>query len=419
MNAPADGGRIAVMHGVRTPFVKVATAFKAYSARELAVHSVNALLDHAQLPAEQVDELIFGNVIPDPRTPHLAREIVFASGLPAGVRALTIVDNCITGTSALAAVMADIRTGRARVGIAGGVESMSNAPVLFTRGAARKFIDVATARSLGGRLGAFVRLRPGDFWPDPPALAEPSTGLTMGEHCELMVKEWSIGRREQDALACRSHHNAHAATVDGRLPGEIAALGGIQHDGLIRPDTSVEQLAGLSTVFDRSPAGTITAGSSSPLTDGAASLLLMSEERAGREGREPLAFVKAMVNASIDPADGLLMGPGIAVPQLLDATGLTLADMDVVEMHEAFAGQVLCNLKAWELGWKRPAIGRVAVEQLNPLGSSIAIGHPFAATGVRIVVTLANELARRSGRYGLVSICGAGATAVAMILERP
>jgi acetyl-CoA acetyltransferase family protein len=419
VNAPGDGGRIAIMDGVRTPFVKVATVFKDYSARELAVHSVNALLDHAQLPAEQVDELIFGNVIPDPRTPHLAREIVFASRLPASVRALTMVDNCITGTSALAAVMADIHTRRARVGIAGGVESMSNPPILFTRGAARKFIDVATARSLGGRLGAFVRLRPGDFWPDPPALAEPSTGLTMGEHCELMVKEWSIGRREQDALACRSHYNAHAATVDGRLPAEIAALGGIQRDGLIRPDTSVEQLAGLSTVFDRSPAGTITAGSSSPLTDGAASLLLMSEERAGREGREPLAFVKAMVNASIDPADGLLMGPGIAVPQLLDATGLTLADMDVVEIHEAFAGQVLCNLRAWELGWKWPAIGRVAAEQLNPLGSSIAIGHPFAATGVRIVVTLVNELARRSGRYGLVSICGAGATAVAMILERP
>jgi acetyl-CoA acetyltransferase family protein len=417
--ASGDGGRIAIMDGVRTPFMKVGAVFKHYSARDLAVHCVDALLDHAELPAEQVDELIFGNVIPDPRTPHLAREIVFASRLPAGVRALTLVDNCITGTSALAVGMADIQIGRARVAIAGGVESMSNAPVLFTRGAARKFVDLATARNLGGRLGAFLRLRPGDFWPDPPALAEPSTGLTMGEHCELMVKEWSIGRREQDALACRSHHNAHIAMEDGRLPAEITPLDGIQRDGLIRPDTSVEQLAGLPAVFDPSPAGTITAGSSSPLTDGAASLLLMSEERAGREGREPLAFIKSMVNASIDPADGLLMGPGVAVPQLLDEIGLTLADMDVVEMHEAFAGQVLCNLKAWELGWKWPAIGRVAVEQLNPLGSSIAVGHPFAATGVRIVVTLANELKRRSGRYGLVSICGAGATAVAMILERP
>ena len=419
VSAPGNGGRIAIVDGVRTPFAKVGTVFKDYSAKELAVHCVNALLDRAELPAEQVDELIFGNVILDPRVPHLAREIVFASRLPVDVRALTIVDNCITGTSALAAVMADIQTGRARVGIAGGVESMSNSAVLFTRGAARKFVELATTRSLGGRLAAFLRLRPGDFWPDPPALAEPSTGLTMGEHCELMVKEWSIGRQEQDALACRSHHNAHAATQDGRLPAEIAALGGIQRDGLIRPDTSIEQLAGLSTVFDRSPAGTITAASASPLTDGAASMLLMSEAHAAREGREPLAFVRAMVNASIDPGDGLLMGPGVAVPRLLEQTGLALTDMDVVEMHEAFAGQVLCNLEAWERGWKQPAIGRVAVEQLNPLGSSIAIGHPFAATGVRIVVTLANELKRRSGRYGLVSICGAGATAVAMILERP
>jgi acetyl-CoA acetyltransferase family protein len=414
-----DGGRIAIVAGVRTPFAKMATVFKNYSARELAVHAVNALLDRAELPAEQVDELIFGNVIVDPRMPHLAREIVFASRLPAGVRALTIIDNCITGTSALAAVMADIQTGRARVGVAGGVESMSNPAVLFSRGAAAKFVDLATTRSLGGRLGAFLRLRPRDFWPDPPALAEPSTGLTMGEHCELMVKEWSIGRREQDALACRSHHNAHAASEDGRLAAEIVALDGIQRDGLIRSEASVEQLAGLRPVFDPSPAGSITAGNSSPLTDGAASLLLMSEEHASHEGREPLAFVKAMVDASIDPADGLLMGPGVAVPQLLAQTGLALADMDVVEMHEAFAGQVLCNLKAWELGWKRPAIGRVAQAQLNPLGSSIAVGHPFAATGARIVLTLANELQRRSGRYGLVSICGAGATAVAMILERP
>ncbi len=407
------------MDGVRTPFAKVATIFKNYSARELAVHAVNALLDRAELPAEQVDELIFGNVIVDPRMPHLAREIVFASRLPASVRALTIIDNCITGTSALAAVMADIQTGRARVGMAGGVESMSNPALVFSRGAAAKFVALATSRSFGGRLRALLRLRPGDFWPDPPALAEPSTGLTMGEHCELMVKEWSIGRGEQDALAWRSHRNAHAATEDGRLAAEIAVLDGIQRDGLIRAQASIEQLAGLRPVFDRSPAGTITAGNSSPLTDGAASLLLMSEEHASREGRAPLAFVKAMVNASIDPADGLLMGPGIAVPQLLAQTGLTLAQMDVVEMHEAFAGQVLCNLKAWERGWKQPAIGRVSDEQLNPMGSSIAIGHPFAATGARIVLTLANELQRRGGRYGLLSICGAGATAVAMILERP
>jgi acetyl-CoA acetyltransferase family protein len=418
VNPTGPNGRIAVVDGIRTPFVRAGTAFKDHNAKDLAVHSVDALLDRAELPAEQVDELVFGNVVLDPRTPHLAREIVFASRLPAGVRALTIVDNCITGTSAIAAIMADIQTGRADVGIAGGVESLSNPSLLFTRAASRKFIDMAAARSLGGRLRGALGLRPRDFWPEEPAIAEPSTGLTMGEHCELMVKQWSIGRGEQDALALRSHHNAHEATEDGRLGAEIAVLDGIVRDGLIRPDTTIERLASLPPVFDRSAAGTITAGTSSPLTDGAASVLLMTERRAEGEGREPLAFIKAMGNASIDPADGLLMGPGVAVPRLLDETGLTLADMDVVEMHEAFAGQVLCNLKAWELGWRHGPIGRVASERLNPLGSSIAVGHPFAATGVRIVVTLANELKRRSARYGLVSICGAGATAVAMILER-
>jgi acetyl-CoA acetyltransferase family protein len=419
VNATGPGGRIAIVDGVRTPFVRAGTVFRDFNARDLAVHCVDALLERTGLAVEQVDELIYGNVILDPRMPHLAREIVFASRLPASVRALTIVDNCITGTSAIGVVMADILTGRAEVGIAGGVESLSNPPVLFSRAASRKFIDLTTARSLGARLRAALRLRPGDFWPEAPAIAEPSTGLTMGEHCELMVKQWSIGRAEQDALAFRSHRNAHAATEDGRLTAEIAALDGVDRDGLIRSDTTVEQLAELRPVFDRSSSGTITAGTSSPLTDGAASAVLMSERRAEREGREPLAFIKAMVNASIDPADGLLMGPGLAVPRLLEATGLALADMDLVEMHEAFAGQVLCNLEAWEQGWLMPAIGRVAAERLNPLGSSIAVGHPFAATGVRIVVTLANELARRSGRYGLVSICGAGATAVAMILERP
>jgi acetyl-CoA acetyltransferase family protein len=419
MNATGPGGRIAIVDGVRTPFVRAGTVFRDYNARDLAAHSVDALLERAGLAPEQVDELIYGNVILDPRMPHVAREAVLASGLPASVRALTIVDNCITGTSAIGIVMADIQTGRAEVGIAGGVESLSNPPVLFSRAASRKFIDLTTARNLGGRLRAALRLRPKDFWPEAPAIAEPSTGLTMGEHCELMVKQWSIGRPEQDALAVRSHQNAHAATRDGRLTAEIAALGGIDRDGLVRPDTTVEQLAGLRPVFDRSSAGTITAGSSSPLTDGAASVVLMSERRAEREGREPLAYIKAMVNTSIDPADGLLMGPGLAVPRLLAQTGLALDDMDVVEMHEAFAGQVLCNLKAWELGWLEPPIGRVATDRLNPLGSSIAVGHPFAATGVRIVVTLSNELVRRGARYGLVSICGAGATAVAMILERP
>jgi acetyl-CoA acetyltransferase family protein len=241
----------------------------------------------------------------------------------------------------------------------------------------------------------------------------------MGEHTELTVKEWEIAREEQDEIAYLSHMNAHKATEDGRLKAEIYPLDGHEQDLFIRPDTSLEKLAKLPPVFDRSPAGTITAGNSSPLTDGAAAVLLMSEDRARNENREPLAFIKAFEFAAIDPKDGLLMAPGLAVPRLLRKTGLSLSDMDLIEMHEAFGGQVASNLRAWEKGWKEPAIGRVDRDKLNQLGSSIAVGHPFAATGARIVTTLANEMKRRNARYGLVSICAAGAQASAMILERP
>lgn len=302
--------------------------------------------------------------------------------------------------------------------MAGGVESMSNTAILFNLRASRIFHDLAAARTSGQRLKLLFKLRPSDFKPTSPGITEPSTGLSMGEHTELMVKEWKIPREEQDEIAYRSHMRAHAATEDGRLKAEIVPLDGVEHDLLIRPNTTLEKLAKLPPVFDRSPGGTITAGTSSPLTDGAAAILLMSEERARREGREPLAYIKDVEFAGIDPKDGLLMGPGLTVPRLLRRNGLDLADNEIVEMHEAFAGQVACNLRAWEQGWKEPAIGPVDEEKLNPLGSSIAVGHPFAATGIRIITTLANEMKRRGAKRGLVSICGAGATAAAMILER-
>lgn len=295
---------------------------------------------------------------------------------------------------------------------------MSNPAVLFSKRASRILMDASGARTRGARLEQLLKLRPWDFKPTAPGVEEPSTGLSMGEHTELMVKEWGISREEQDEIAYRSHMNAHRATEDGRLRAEIHPLDGYDRDLFIRPDTSMERLAKLPPVFDRSLTGTLTAGNSSPLTDGAASVLLMSEERAGSEGREPLAYIKAFEFVAIDPSDGLLMGPGIAVPRLLRRTGLGLSDLDIVEMHEAFGGQVACNLRAWETGWKERAIGVVDREKLNPLGSSIAVGHPFAATGARIVTTLANEMKRRGAKYGLVSICAAGAAASAMILER-
>ncbi len=410
--------RVAIVGGARTPFAKAGTALKEHSALDLAIHSVDGLLEKQHMDAATIDELAYGIVTVDPRIPHLAREVVLCGRLPPEVRALTLTNNCITGTSAIKLIHDSIVAGRAEIGIAGGVESMSNPALLFSEQASRIFMDAASAKAATERLKQFLKLRPRDFWPAAPAIAEPSTGLSMGEHTELMVKEWKVPQEEQDEIAYHSHKNAHAATEDGRLTVEIYPLDGIDRDLTIRANTSMEKLAKLPPVFDRSATGTLTAGNSSPLTDGAASVLLMSETRAYKEDREPLAFLKAFEVVGIDPEDGLLMGPGLAVPRLLRRTGLTLADIDIVEMHEAFAGQIICNLRAWEQGWKEPAIGAVDRERLNQLGGSIAIGHPFAATGIRIVTTLANEMRRRSVRYGLVSICGAGGTASATLLER-
>jgi acetyl-CoA acetyltransferase family protein len=410
--------RVAIVGGARTPFAKAGAQLKDYSALDLATHSVNGALNSVGVNPELVDDLAFGTVIVDPALPHLAREVNFRSDLPAEVRAVTLTDNCITGTSAIQSVYNSIALGRADVGIAGGVESMSNPPVMFTPEASGIFLQASRAKSFSERVTAFARLRPRHLKPWSYGIAEPSTGLTMGEHTEITVKEWQITREAQDEIAYLSHKNAHAATEDGRLKAEISPLDGYDRDLLIRPDTSIEALAKLRPVFDRSDAGTLTAGNSSPLTDGAAATVLMAEDRAHELGLKPLAFIKDFVNVGIDPADGLLMGPGVAVPRLLERNGLALDDIDIIEMHEAFAGQVASNLKAWELGWKEPAIGTVDRDKLNLLGSSIAVGHPFAATGARIATTLANEMVRRNARYGLISICGAGATAVAMLLER-
>lgn len=410
--------RVAIVAGLRTPFVKAGTVFRHHSALALSVHTVRGLLEKNHVDPKSIDELTYGIVLMDPRLPNLAREIVFKSGLAPSTHGLTVSNNCISGIHAVSAIYDSIASGRAETGIAGGVESMSSPAILFNPEASRLFIDMAGARSLRQRLGLALKLRPGHFKPALPAIAELSTGLSMGQHTELMAKEWKIPRSEQDEIAYLSHQHAHVATQDRRLKAEIHALDDIDHDLLIRPDTSLEKLAKLPPVFDRSAAGTLTAGNSSPLTDGASAVLLMSETRARSEGREPLAFIKAFEYAALDPKDGLLMAPALAVPRLLKKTGLKLSDMDIVEMHEAFGAQILANLRAWEQGWKEPAIGTLDRSKLNPLGSSIAVGHPFAATGGRIVTTLANEMKRRSARYGLISICAAGGMAAAMILER-
>ncbi|KIH76643.1 acetyl-CoA acyltransferase [Geoalkalibacter ferrihydriticus] len=411
--------RAAIIGGMRTPFVKAGGPFRHIDPLKLSSHAVRGLLERFALDPAKVDRLVWGRVIHDPHISNLAREIVFDLKLPAHIHADLVSNNCITGIHAMMAVSDAIALGQCEVGIAGGVESMSNTPLLFGHDATRIFTDAAMAKALVDRLKILAQLRPGHFKPRALGVKEPSTGLSMGEHAEISAKKWDVNRREQDEIALRSHQRAAAATADGRLKAEIYPLGGVAHDTIVRGDTSLEKLAKLPAVFDRSASGTISAGNASPLTDGASALLLMSEERAAVEELEVLALIKAVEFAAIDPADGLLMAPAVAVPRLLRRTGLTLDQMDIVEMHEAFGAQVACNLKAWEKGWKEAAVGGVDPEKLNPLGSSIAVGHPFGATGTRILTTLANEMARRKVKYGLVSICAAGAMAAAVILERP
>ena len=409
---------IVLIAGMRTPFARAGTALAGRTARELGTHAVRALLDRVDGAKEQVETLCFGTVVLDPRTPNAAREIVFDSGLPAAVIAHTVSSYCISGIRAATSVAAEIESGRAGAGIAAGADSLSNPPLLFSRTATRVFTAAAGARSIGGKLRAMTRLRPKHFAPVAPGVAEPSTGLSMGEHCELMAKAWQIPRAEQDGIALRSHERAIAAWNDGRLAAEVAPLDGLEQDNLPRSDTSIERLAALRPVFDRSASGTITAGNASPLTDGGAALLLASASAARQHGWPALAVLRDWEYAAIAPADGLLMAPALAVPRLLRRHGLTLADIDLIEVHEAFGAQVSANLKAWATGWKEPPIGVADVTRLNVLGSSIALGHPFAATGARILTTLAAEMHRRGARWGLASVCAAGAMAAAVLLER-
>ena len=410
--------RVAIAGGMRTPFVKAGAQFRTYDQLQLSTHAVRGLVDRFVKNPAAIDGLVWGRVLHDPRISNLAREVVFAAGLPKDIHALMVSNNCITSLHAMVDVADAIRAGRMSLGIAGGVESMSTVPILFGREASALFLEAGMAKTPGDKLKAMSKLRFRHFKPKVLSFKEPSTGLTMGQHAEISVQQWGIGQAEQDRIAYNSHINAAAATADGRLKAEISPLDGVDRDTIVRGDTTLEKLAGLKPVFDRSGKGTITAGNASPLTDGAASILLASEEALKANNLEPLAWIRDVEFTAIDPDEGLLMAPAVAVPRLLKRTGLSLDDMDIVEVHEAFGAQVACNLAAWEKGWKEAPIGKVPMSKLNPLGSSISVGHPFGATGARIATTLANEMKRRDAKYGLISVCAAGGMACAMILER-
>jgi len=368
--------RVAIVAGTRTPFVKAGKSFASLGPLALAKHAVLGLLDRHVVDANVIETVAFGVVVPERGKPNLAREIVLESEMPAGIEAQTISSYCITGLRTATVIADAIARGRIECGIAGGVEWLSGA--------------------------------------DPATFKEPTTGLTMGQHMEITCREWKIPRVRQDEIALASHRNAIAARE--RLAAEIVPVEGVEQDSGPRTDTSLEKLAALKPSFD--PAGTITAGNASPVTDGASAVLMMSEARARREGREPLAFIEGIEYAAIHPDEGLLMAPAITVPRLLRRAGLRLADVDLLEIHEAFAASVLANVAAWERGWKDEPTGPVDWARVNVNGSSVAIGHPWAATGGRIMTTLAYEMARRKARRGLISICAAGGMAGAMLLTR-
>src|SRR5919109_944557 len=430
MYEPRPGRRVAIIAGVRTPFAKSGTVFRDVSAVALARHAARELLYRSEVDGREIDEVVFGQVVPSALTPNVAREVSLLPQLPPSVPAYTLNRACASAAQAIDNAADQITLGHADVVLAGGVESLSDLPILHSRRFSRILVEASKARSMGGRVGTLARVRPRDLVPVTPAIAEPSTGETMGQSAEKMAKENGISREEQDRVALMSHQRAAAATADGRLTREIApwfgeADGGqvTTADNGVRSDTSLEALAGLRPVFDRKY-GTVTAGNSSPLTDGAAAVLLMAEEKAHELGHKPLAYLRSYAVAAVDPRWQLLMGPGYAVPKALERAGITWQNVGLFEIHEAFAAQVLSNAQAWgsqawaeRLGLSGP-VGEVDWDRTNLMGGSIAIGHPFAATGARLVTTLANEMRRRDVQFGLVSICAQGGMGYAMVLER-
>jgi len=419
-----------IVEGCRTPFSKAGTALRDLSAIDLGKVAVRELLARADLPGEEVDHLVYGTVVHDPHAPNIAREVGLAT-LPSTVPGTTVSRACITASQAITDAANLIETGNAEVVVAGGAESLSHIPITVSEKLAQSLLAASKAKGVGQTLATLKGLRPRDLLPVRPDIAEPTTGETMGEATERMAKENGIPRDDQDRWALRSHRLAAAGTEDGRLTEEIVPVyvppdyrPVEPRDNGIRDDTSLEALAGLPPVFDREH-GSLTAGNSSPLTDGASAALLMSEERARATGHEPLGRIRSYAYTALDPADQLLQGPAYAAPIALDRAGVSMSEIGLMEMHEAFAAQVLSNLQALdsetfareELGRSRK-VGRPPEDVINVMGGSIAIGHPFGATGARVTITLLNEMRRRDVELGLVTVCAAGGMGFAMVVER-
>jgi len=424
-----QGARIAIVSGLRTPFVRQATAFHGIPAVSLGNWVVRELLIRSNVAPEVIDQVVFGQVIQMPEVPNIAREIVLGSGMSPHTDAYSVSRACATSFQAIVNVAESIMAGTIQTGIAGGADSSSVLPFGVSKNLGRTLVDLSKARTLSQRLKLLTRLRPRDLLPLPPAIAEYSTGLRMGDTAEQMAKTHAITREQQDALAHRSHQLAAQAWQEGKLAAEVMTAfvppyrEAISEDNNIRKQGSLADYAKLRPAFDPKH-GSVTAANSTPLTDGAAAVILMAESRARELGLVPLGYLRSYAFTAIDVWQDMLSGPAWATPLALDRAGLTLNDLTLFDMHEAFAAQTLANLKmlsssqfaAEKLGRSR-ATGEVDEAKFNVLGGSIAYGHPFAATGARMVTQTLHELRRRGGGFGLVTACAAGGLGAAMVLE--
>ena len=425
----SSGERIAIVAGLRTPFAKQATAFHGVPAVDLGKIVVNELLQKHDIDPAIIDQLVFGQVVQMPEAPNIAREIVLGTGMNVSTDAYSVSRACATSFQSTVNVAESIMAGHVDVGIAGGADSSSVAPVGVSKKLARTLVDLTKARSLGQRLKLLSRLGFKDLLPVSPAVAEYSTGISMGQTAEQMAKTYQISRQDQDALAHRSHTLATESWQAGKLDNEVMTAHAepfkqfIDKDNCIRENSVLESYARLKPVFDRKH-GTVTAATSTPLTDGGAAILLMREGRAKELGYQPLGYIRSFGFAAIDVWQDMLMGPSYATPIALARAGMNLADLDLVEMHEAFAAQALANMKMFasnkfakeHLG-RDQAIGEIDMTKFNVMGGSLAYGHPFAATGARLITQTLNELNRRGGGVGLTTACAAGGLGAAMIVE--
>jgi acetyl-CoA acyltransferase len=424
------GKRVAIVRGLRTPFAKQGTVYRDLSALDLGKAVVNELVQRVGIDAHEIERVVYGQVVPSLTGPNIAREIVLATGLPQDIDAYSVSRACATSYQSTVDIAEAIGSGAIECGIAGGADSASDVPIAVSKKLAAALVEASRARTLGDRIAAFKKLKPRDLVPVPPALKEMSTGLTMGESAEKMAKENHITRGAQDEFAHRSHSRAAQAWADGRFDDEVMTMyigpkfaESVHRDNLVREDSQFEAYAKLRPAFDKKH-GTITAGNSSPLTDGASALLMMREDKAKALGFDVLGFVKSYAFAGLDPRGQMLMGPSYATPKALDAAKLKLSDLDLIDMHEAFAAQILSNTQAFESkAWaeehlgRGEAIGAIDWEKFNVTGGSIAIGHPFAATGARQITQTLRELKRRDGELALCTACAAGGLGAAMILE--